>query len=129
MKTRGARRRRFATVIALTVAALAAAAPASAGKVASSEVKLRIGEKLNQPPLFGRVTSENPKCVAGRTIWIFVDAPGSGPLDKADNPTNAQGKWKFSSQLQGGTAFHAKVKAKKVGGITCESAVSGVKSF
>lgn len=116
-------------MIALTVPALAAAAPANAGKVASSEVKLRIGEKLNQPPLFGRVTSRNPKCIAGRTVWIFVDAPGSGPLDKADNPTNAKGKWKFSSQLQGGTAFHAKVKARKVGGVTCGAAVSGVTSF
>ena len=47
----------------------------------------------------------------------------------APNPTNAKGKWNFSSQLQGGTTFHAKVKAKKVGGITCEAAVSGVKSF
>jgi len=48
---------------------------------------------------------------------------------RSSNPTNAKGKWRFSSQLQGGTAFHVKVKAKKVGGITCEAAVSGVKSF
>jgi hypothetical protein len=128
MNSKGSRRRGIAAVIGLSLAALALAAPANAGKVASSKVTLRIGD-LNQAPLFGRVTSENPKCISGRRVVIYVDAPGKGPLDFADNPTNAKGKWTFSSQLQGGTAFHAKVKAKKVGGLTCAAAVSAVKSY
>jgi hypothetical protein len=128
MNLKGSGRRSIAVVIGLSLAALALGPSANAGKVASSKVTIRIGD-LNQAPLFGRVTSKNSKCIAGRRVVIFVDAPGKGPLDFADNPTNAKGKWTFSSQLQGGTAFHAKVKAKKVGGVTCAAAVSPVKSF
>jgi hypothetical protein len=67
--------------------------------------------------------------VQGRKVLIIITSPQRSPLDFADNPTNAKGKWKFSSQLEGGTAFQAKVKPKTVNGITCEGATSPARSF
>ena len=117
--------------MALAAAALllaAGAQPVSAGTSASSDITLRVGN-TSQPPLFGRVSSDEPDCVAGRRVQIIIVAPQRSPLDFADDPTNAKGKWKFSSQLEGGTSFQAKVKPKKVSGITCEGATSPVRSF
>jgi hypothetical protein len=102
--------------------------PAGGARTADTEVTLRVGN-LSQPPLFGRVSSKEPDCVQGRNVQIIAVAPERGTLGPADNPTNAKGKWKYSSQLEGGTSFIAKVKAKTVDGVKCEAATSQVRSL
>lgn len=122
---------RATSLTATAVLALAGifAAPAGAGHSASTDVTLRVGTSGSQAPLFGRVTSDEPACVPDRRVLIIEVAPEHAPIDLADDPTNAKGKWTFTSQLQGGTAFQAKVKPRKAGGVTCEGALSPVGSF
>jgi hypothetical protein len=114
---------RLLALASAMVAIVAIAAPASAGKAVPSNVSLKTGN-VQQPPLFGWVTSDDRRCVGGRTVLVFVNAPRRGFLGKADHPSSAKGKWAFGSELQGGTTFHAKVKALKKKGVRCGAAVS-----
>ena len=107
----------------------ALAGPAAAGRSGDSEVTLKLGDGIKSPPAHGRVISDRPECVSGRTVKLVMVAPGKGIIDFADNKTNAKGKWVFTSQLQGATAVRAEVRKRKVGGITCKADASPVKEF
>jgi hypothetical protein len=108
-----------------SLACLAAlATPASAGDSAASAVTLKVAAG---PPFHGRVTSEDPACVANRKVVLLEVAPDPGPIDYADNRTNGRGKWVFSSQLQGATVVRAKVARSKSSGVVCRSAISPAK--
>ena len=112
--------RRTSIALAFLVAATLAA-PASAGEAARSAVTLKVA---GGPPFHGRVTSEDPACVANRKVLLLEVAPDRGPIDFADNRTNGKGKWVFSSQLQGATVVQAKVTRSKSSGVFCRSARS-----
>ena len=75
----------------------------------------------------GRVTSKEPVCVPNRKVTLLEVAPERGPIDLADNRTNGNGKWVFSSELQGATIIQAKVAQSKASGVICRSARSGAK--
>ncbi|MDP9227978.1 MAG: hypothetical protein M3M99_02865 [Actinomycetota bacterium] len=115
-------------MLAVCVGASVLIAPASAGKTVETTISLRLGD-IKQPPLFGRVSSDDPACRQGRRVLIVMVSPRRGLLDYADHRTNARGKWRFSSQLQGGRSFKAQVKPRKVDGVSCGAATSPVKSF
>jgi hypothetical protein len=100
------------------------ATPVSAGDSAASAVTLKVA---GGPPFHGRVTSEDPACVANRKVVLLEVAPDPGPIDYADNRTNGRGKWVFSSQLQGATVVRAKVARSKSSGVVCRSANSPAK--
>jgi hypothetical protein len=102
------------------------AAPASAGESVASAVTLKVA---GGPPFHGRVTSKDPACVANRKVVLIEVAPSRGPIDFADNRTNGEGKWVFSSQLQGATVVRAKVARSKSSGVVCRSALSPAKGL
>src|SRR4051794_34688864 len=104
----------------------AMAAPASAGESVASAVTLKVA---GGPPFHGRVTSKDPACVANRKVVLIEVEPGRGPIDFADNRTNGEGKWVFSSQLQGATVVQAKVGQSKASGVTCWAAFSPAKGL
>jgi hypothetical protein len=108
------------------VAAVALAAPASAGESAASAVTLKV---KGGPPFHGRVISKNAACVSNRKVVLLEVAPERGPIDYADNRTNGEGKWVFSSELQGATVVRVKVAESKSSGVTCRSALSPAKSL
>ena len=76
------------------------------------------------PPFHGRVTAENPACIANRKVVLVEVAPDRGPIDFADNRTNGKGKWIFSSQLQDASVVRAKVTRSKSSGVVCRAASS-----
>jgi hypothetical protein len=113
------------TSIALTsLMAATLAGPANAGEAAKSAVTLKVA---GGPPFHGRVTSESPACIANRKVVLLEVAPERGLIDFADNRTNGEGKWIFSSQLQGATVVRAKVARSKASGVVCRPAVSPAK--
>jgi hypothetical protein len=81
------------------------------------------------PPFHGRVISKDPSCVANRKVLILAVEPDPGPIDFADNRTNGEGKWVFSSQLQGATAVRAKVARAKRAGVGCRAGLSPAKAL
>ena len=115
-----------ALVASVCAACLAAAAPASAGQSVASAVTLKVA---GGPPFHGRVISKDPACVSDRKVLLLEIAPERGPIDYADNRTNGNGKWVFSSQLQGATVVRAKVARSKSSGVVCRSALSPPKSL
>ena len=112
------------SIVLTSVIAAALAAPASAGEAAVSAVTLKVA---GGPPFHGRVTSEDPACIANRKVVLLEVAPDRGPIDFADNRTNGKGKWVFSSQLQGATVVRAKAARSKSSGVICRSALSPAK--
>ena len=122
-------RRIVALGLGAALVAGALASPAAAGRSAASEVTLKLGDGIKAPPAHGRVISDRPECVSGRTVKLVMVAPGKGIIDFADNKTNAKGKWVFTSQLQGATAVRAEVKKRRVDGVTCKADASPVKEF
>jgi hypothetical protein len=112
---------RVSGTVAAAIGAVALAAPASAGESAASGVTLKVADG---PPFHGRVTSQDPACVANRKVVLLEVAPDRGPIDLADNRTNGTGKWVFSSQLQGATVVRAKVGRSKASGVICRPAFS-----
>jgi hypothetical protein len=115
-----------ALVALLCAACSAVAAPASAGKSVASAVTLKVA---GGPPFHGRVISKDPACVSNRKVLLLEIAPDRGPIDYADNRTNGNGKWVFSSQLQAATVVRAKVAGSKSSGVVCRSALSPAKSL
>ena len=73
--------------------------------------------------------SKQPACVSNRKVLLIEIVPARGPIDYADNRTNGNGKWVFSSQLQGATVVQAKVGQSKASGVTCRSALSPAKAL
>jgi hypothetical protein len=117
---------RVATALVASVCAACLAAPASAGQSVASAVTLKVA---GGPPFHGRVITKDPACVANRKVLLLEIAPERGPIDYADNRTNGNGKWVFSSQLQGATVVRAKVARSKSSGVLCRSALSPPKSL
>jgi hypothetical protein len=115
-----------ALVALVCAACLAVAAPASAGKSVASAVTLKVA---GGPPFHGRVISKDPACVSNRMVLLLEIAPDRGPIDYAENRTNGNGKWVFSSQLQAATVVRAKVAGSKSSGVVCRSALSPAKSL
>jgi hypothetical protein len=97
---------------------------ASADQPAVSKITLKVA---GGPPFHGRVISETPSCIANRKVVLLEVAPERGPIDLADNRTNGNGKWVFSSQLQGATVVRAKVARSKSSGVVCRAAFSRAK--
>jgi hypothetical protein len=116
--------RKLSLALALSAALAAFVAPAGAGQQAVSEVTLKV---RGGPPFHGRVTSESPACIANRKVVLLEVAPERALIDLADNRTNGEGKWVFSSQLQGATVVQAKVARSKASGVVCRPAVSPAK--
>jgi hypothetical protein len=108
------------------VVAGALAVPAGAGQSASSRVTLKV---KGGPPFHGRVISKQAACTSNRKVAILEVAPERGFIDYADNRTNGEGKWVFSSQLQGATVVQAKVAQSKASGVICRSALSPAKGL
>jgi hypothetical protein len=117
---------RRATLPAGVLCALALVAPAGAGQSADSRVTLKVA---GGPPFHGRVISKQAACVSNRKVAILEVAPERAFIDYADNRTNGEGKWVFSSELQGATIVQAKVAQSKSSGVTCRSAVSPAKGL
>ena len=117
-------KRRVATALVASVCAACLAAPASAGKSVASAVTLRVAGGFH-----GRVISKDPACVSNRKVLLLEIAPDRGPIDYADNRTNGNGKWVFSSQLQGAMVVRAKVARSKSSGVVCRLALSPPKSL
>jgi hypothetical protein len=117
---------RVSSALVGLVCAAALAAPAGAGESASSAVTLKVA---GGPPFHGRVTSEDPACIANRKVVLLEVAPEPGPIDFADNRTNGKGKWVFSSQLQGASVVQAKVSRSKSSGVVCHAARSPAKGL
>jgi hypothetical protein len=115
---------RPSAALAVASCAVGLAAPASAGESASSDVTLKVA---GGPPFHGRVTSEDPACVSNRKVVLLEVAPQRGLIDFADNRTNGEGKWVFSSQLQGATVVRAKVARSKTSGVRCHPGGSPAK--
>ena len=115
---------RVSAALAASACAAGMAAPASAGESVASAVTLKVA---GGPPFHGRVTSKDPACVANRKVVLIEVEPDRGPIDLADNRTNGEGKWVFSSQLQGATVVEAKVAESKASGAVCRSARSAAK--
>ena len=121
-------RRTLLTIAVLTAGTAAAlAVPAAAGESVGAKLTLRVGDTIESPPLYGRVSSKRQECVEGRRVAIVV--PGQGVLDYADKRTNENGKWRFSSQLQGAETFQARVKPVTADGVSCAAAASPVRSL
>jgi hypothetical protein len=116
--------RRTAVLLVALGCAVALSVPASADQPAVSKVKLKVA---GGPPFHGRVISESPACFANRKVVLLEVAPVRGPIDLADNRTNGNGKWVFSSQLQGATVVRAKVARSKSSGVVCRAAFSVAK--
>jgi hypothetical protein len=116
--------RRLSAAFAVSACAATLAVPASADQTAVSAVTLKVA---GGPPFHGRVTSEDPACIANRKVVLIEVAPDRGPIDFADNRTNGEGKWIFSSQLQGATVVQAKVARSKSSGVVCRAARSPAK--
>jgi hypothetical protein len=112
---------RFALLPVVGMCVVALAARAEAGPSADSGVTLKV---KGGPPFHGRVTSKDPACVPNRKVVILEVAPERGPIDLADNRTNGNGKWVFSSELQGASVVQAKVAPLKASGVNCRSARS-----
>jgi hypothetical protein len=106
------------------VVAFVLAVPAGAGQSASSKVTLKV---KGGPPFHGRVISKQAACVSNRKVAIIEVAPEHAFIDYADNRTNGEGKWIFSSQLQGATVVQTKVAQSKSSGVTCKAALSPAK--
>jgi hypothetical protein len=112
---------RLGTVALAVFGAAALAVPASGGQSAVSKVTLKVA---GGPPFHGRVISESPACIPNRKVVLLEVAPDRGPIDYADNRTNGEGKWVFSSQLQGATVVRAKVARSKSSGVSCRLGLS-----
>ena len=113
--------RRLATPLMGVLGAIALAAPAGAGQSAASRVTLKVA---GGPPFHGRVVSKDPACISNRKVVLIEVAPERAPIDYADNRTNGEGKWVFSSQLQGATVVRAKVTESRASGVLCRAAFS-----
>ena len=118
--------RRLALVPAGVLCAIALTSPAGAGQSASSKVTLKV---KGGPPFHGRVISKQAACVSNRKVAILEVAPERAFIDYADNRTNGEGKWVFSSQLQGATVVQAKVAQSKASGVVCGAALSPAKGL
>jgi hypothetical protein len=112
--------------VAACIGAVVLVSPADAGKFAASKVTLKLA---GGPPFHGRVISKNPACVPNRKVVLFEVEPDPRPIDFADNRTNGEGKWVFSSQLQGATVVRAKVLRSKSDGLGCRAALSPAKAL
>jgi hypothetical protein len=117
---------RVAVAVVAGLCVVGLATPAGAGQSAASRVTLKVA---GGPPFHGRVVSKNPACIANRKVVLLEVAPERAPIDLADNRTNGEGKWVFSSQLQGATVVRAKVAESKSSGVTCRSALSPAKAL
>jgi hypothetical protein len=117
---------RVAAPVTAGICAIALASSANAGKSSPSRVTLKVA---GGPPFHGRVISKNPACVPNRKVLLLEVEPDPGPIDFADNRTNGEGKWVFSSQLQGATVVRAKVLRWSSDGAACRAALSPAKQL
>jgi len=112
-------------MLSLALASLTAAAALGASAGARPEAVSAVTLKVaGGPPFHGRVTSQDPACIANRKVVLLEVAPDRAPIDFADNRTNGKGKWVFSSQLQGATVVRAKAARSKASGVICRAALS-----
>jgi hypothetical protein len=133
MPSAGANSRRKVAV-ALTLSALAVGGGAEG--IASSvhpKMTIKVKRTVGKDTIKGRVKGKDPACERRRKVKLTIDKPNTNPSPVASVRTNRKGKWKFipppnretDEYAAEGTRYadpgdyRAKVRKKRVGGVTC----------